>query len=120
MRKTAYDMRISDWSSDVCSSDLLLQETAGVGDDDGLGHAEAADPPRERLLDRRLDDRRSHDRHRDVAPVLEARALAERLRVGVGVEIGRAAWRDSVGRYVSISGVVGSLTDKITKQTPKT
>src|SRR3546814_4591412 len=22
--KTAYDMRISDWSSDVCSSDLLL------------------------------------------------------------------------------------------------
>src|SRR3546814_12132651 len=23
-QKTAYDMRISDWSSDVCSSDLLL------------------------------------------------------------------------------------------------
>src|SRR3546814_3055707 len=23
-RKTAYDMRISDWSSDVCSSDLIL------------------------------------------------------------------------------------------------
>src|SRR3546814_7981720 len=23
-RKTAYDMRISDWSSDVCSSDLAL------------------------------------------------------------------------------------------------
>src|SRR3546814_17839855 len=23
MQKTAYDMRISDWSSDVCSSDLL-------------------------------------------------------------------------------------------------
>src|SRR3546814_12012746 len=23
-RKTAYEMRISDWSSDVCSSDLLL------------------------------------------------------------------------------------------------
>src|SRR3546814_6091374 len=27
-QKTAYEMRISDWSSDVCSSDLLL-ETAG-------------------------------------------------------------------------------------------
>src|SRR3546814_9738909 len=25
-QKTAYEMRISDWSSDVCSSDLLLQE----------------------------------------------------------------------------------------------
>src|SRR3546814_5877554 len=24
-QKTAYDMRISDWSSDVCSSDLLLR-----------------------------------------------------------------------------------------------
>src|SRR3546814_6318155 len=25
-QKTAYEMRISDWSSDVCSSDLLLAE----------------------------------------------------------------------------------------------
>src|SRR3546814_10007724 len=24
-QKTAYEMRISDWSSDVCSSDLLIQ-----------------------------------------------------------------------------------------------
>src|SRR3546814_7520448 len=27
-QKTAYDMRISDWSSDVCSSDLLIAERA--------------------------------------------------------------------------------------------
>src|SRR3546814_6142643 len=27
-QKTAYDMRISDWSSDVCSSDLLLEVPA--------------------------------------------------------------------------------------------
>src|SRR3546814_2779413 len=26
-QKTAYEMRISDWSSDVCSSDLLLTTT---------------------------------------------------------------------------------------------
>src|SRR3546814_5468235 len=26
-QKTAYEMRISDWSSDVCSSDLKLSET---------------------------------------------------------------------------------------------
>src|SRR3546814_7873136 len=25
-QKTAYDMRISDWSSDVCSSDLLVSD----------------------------------------------------------------------------------------------
>src|SRR3546814_8465787 len=34
-RKTAYEMRISDWGSDVCSSDLLPPET--------LAKAKAAD-----------------------------------------------------------------------------
>src|SRR3546814_4959823 len=34
-QKTAYDMRISDWSSDVCSSDL-----AGADVDDGVGGVE--------------------------------------------------------------------------------
>src|SRR3546814_8462952 len=29
-QKTAYEMRISDWSSDVCSSDLLLLAALGV------------------------------------------------------------------------------------------
>src|SRR3546814_5902936 len=29
-QKTAYEMRISDWSSDVCSSDLLIQHTVPV------------------------------------------------------------------------------------------
>src|SRR3546814_12167345 len=39
-QKTAYEMRISDWSSDVCSSDLA---PAGfVGD----GHGSAPDPRR--------------------------------------------------------------------------
>src|SRR3546814_4612261 len=28
-QKTAYEMRISDWSSDVCSSDLILR--SGIG-----------------------------------------------------------------------------------------
>src|SRR3546814_5316798 len=28
-QKTAYDMRISDWSSDVCSSDLLMPGISG-------------------------------------------------------------------------------------------
>src|SRR3546814_3109151 len=27
-QKTAYEMRISDWSSDVCSSDLVIEEFA--------------------------------------------------------------------------------------------
>src|SRR3546814_966266 len=29
-QKTAYEMRISDWSSDVCSSDLLLPRWRGA------------------------------------------------------------------------------------------
>src|SRR3546814_5439154 len=39
--KTAYEMRISDWSSDVCSSDLIHQQAGRAG-------AEAA-------LDQRID-----------------------------------------------------------------
>src|SRR3546814_1291184 len=31
-QKTAYEMRISDWSSDVCSSDLVLRRIAEDGE----------------------------------------------------------------------------------------
>src|SRR3546814_20827943 len=31
-QKTAYEMRISDWSSDVCSSDLIAAAPAGTPD----------------------------------------------------------------------------------------
>ena len=62
------------------------EQSAGVGDDHGLGHAEAADPARLRLGERRLDDRGSHDRDGHVALHVGQRLLAERLgeRVGVG------------------------------------
>src|SRR3546814_5304929 len=42
-QKTAYDMRISDWSSDVCSSDLLDHAVADV---DALRKAVAAEDQR--------------------------------------------------------------------------
>src|SRR3546814_5465283 len=29
-QKTAYEMRISDWSSDVCSSDLVQEKNGGI------------------------------------------------------------------------------------------
>src|SRR3546814_8814991 len=32
-QKTAYEMRISDWSSDVCSSDLFVQYTAQAAEE---------------------------------------------------------------------------------------
>src|SRR3546814_16891759 len=34
-QKTAYEMRISDWSSDVCSSDLIARLAAASPQDDG-------------------------------------------------------------------------------------
>src|SRR3546814_2510674 len=34
-QKTAYEMRISDWSSDVCSSDLVVAAGAHAADGDG-------------------------------------------------------------------------------------
>src|SRR3546814_2657388 len=40
-QKTAYEMRISDWSSDVCSSDLFLDAFAAAGADIITVHPEA-------------------------------------------------------------------------------
>src|SRR3546814_7221544 len=42
-QKTAYEMRISDWSSDVCSSDLLLAD-GGLATTEA-GHGEQWDRP---------------------------------------------------------------------------
>src|SRR3546814_3754046 len=67
-QKTAYEMRISDWSSDVCSSDLLR---GGVG-------GELAQRQRDRL-----GPRRPHYRHL-LVPAIDAERLArsEERRVG--------------------------------------
>src|SRR3546814_19081896 len=42
MPKTAYEMRISDWSSDVCSSDLSSFSSAVVADEKSLVKVDAA------------------------------------------------------------------------------
>src|SRR3546814_1158309 len=49
-QKTAYEMRISDWSSDVCSSDLWRELAARNRTDD-------PDPVGERCRSERLEDR---------------------------------------------------------------
>src|SRR3546814_6047995 len=40
-QKTAYEMRISDWSSDVCSSDLHREGGRGIGEARRLDPVEA-------------------------------------------------------------------------------
>src|SRR3546814_10871061 len=46
-QKTAYEMRISDWSSDVCSSDLEVAVSTSEGDclDDSLGDWPVGEDP---------------------------------------------------------------------------
>src|SRR3546814_19389162 len=56
-QKTAYDMRISDWSSDVCSSDLTIATGSSIPDRRGgrsggpLDHSRARRPLRMRFFD---------------------------------------------------------------------
>src|SRR3546814_12593596 len=60
MRKTAYEMRISDWSSDVCSSDLTvsaLRRWADIADAIDDGPEPPPPPPTEARLSRSLDGR---------------------------------------------------------------
>src|SRR3546814_6901357 len=72
-QKTAYDMRISDWSSDVCSSDLLANAELERRVEERTADLSAAN---ERLMD----------------------TLAEHL--AGGPEIGRASCRERVCQYV--------------------
>src|SRR3546814_2428841 len=66
-QKTAYDMRISDWSSDVCSSDLnkaqRSEDLRSHPDEDeiaqtgaGLNPDQAERDPEERIGDRAIGD----------------------------------------------------------------
>src|SRR3546814_7725690 len=67
-QKTAYEMRISDWSSDVCSSDLDGAEHQ-EGAEDAEHEAKVADAVDDERLDRRgigaglfIPETRSEDR----------------------------------------------------------
>src|SRR3546814_10512309 len=98
-QKTAYEMRISDWSSDVCSSDLLTVSTIGIL----------------RLLGLR-DHRGSIITHEEVETVLaegtraglmepaEQAMIGEVLQLGDrpvrAAKIGRASCRERVCQYV--------------------
>src|SRR3546814_7054522 len=88
-QKTAYEMRISDWSSDVCSSDLsfLYERFEEICDimkaydvsfslGDGLRPGSAYDA-------------------NDEAQFAELKTLGELTQ-----EIGRASWRERVSQYV--------------------
>src|SRR3546814_1818637 len=60
-QKTAYEMRISDWSSDVCSSDLPATAMSTAPADDDADRA-AYTPPLGAVFSSPLDRNRSEER----------------------------------------------------------
>src|SRR3546814_2808801 len=80
-QKTAYEMRISDWSSDVCSSDLRIEETAGVDEH----HVGAGIVGRQAVA---------------VGTQFGQDAFAVDQRLGAAEQIGRASCRERVCQYV--------------------
>src|SRR3546814_6254700 len=59
-QKTAYEMRISDWSSDVCSSDLQHQLAQGIGWRDNSSNNKRTDDHVRANLAQLLDRNQSH------------------------------------------------------------
>src|SRR3546814_3088085 len=102
-QKTAYEMRISDWSSDVCSSDLSLD---AIFLDEGFG---TLDPEALDVVASAIEELGASGRM--VGIVSHVRELAE--RVPVRFEIGRASCREGVCQYGWISVVAVSLKKQI-------
>ena len=63
----------------------LLEQPTCVTDDDGLGHAEAADPARGWLGECGFDDGWAHDADGNIAAVLDQCSFSECLGIGVGI-----------------------------------
>src|SRR3546814_7895759 len=97
-QKTAYEMRISDWSSDVCSSDLLHHDLEAIGSY-GLIIAGVV-PRREGILTPAVggDDVGELARLQSLG-ALEHQML-EKVREPRFAEIGRASCRERVCQYV--------------------
>src|SRR3546814_5784707 len=96
-QKTAYEMRISDWSSDVCSSDLdgMRIRSSGNGEPGVNGG-----PPGDLYVEIHLKphgifQRDGEDLHCELTIPFTTAALGGELE-----EIGRASCRERVCQYV--------------------
>src|SRR3546814_10373142 len=96
-QKTAYEMRISDWSSDVCSSDLRSSQIVGLHRKDRFVRLIGRHLV-EQLVDPGVDDqdsgvRGTDETGRDHAPVesdqvvVEARRVEQPHRLGMIAEL---------------------------------
>src|SRR3546814_1545194 len=94
-QKTAYEWRISDWSSDVCSSDLIDVQAGERLPEAGQQFAPA----------RRLRGEIQHPSKNNPHPQRRARKPSASPDFGSPPEIGRASCRERVCQYVEISVV---------------
>src|SRR3546814_6143417 len=92
-QKTAYEMRISDWSSDVCSSDLKCEQS----EQNEAAFMRAGKQGARQKRERRKPVRGYEDAAR--ADMIRC-PRAEQERNGVTQEIGRAPCRERVWSYV--------------------
>src|SRR3546814_9522045 len=96
MQKTAYEMRISDWSSDVCSSDLDL--LLGVAGEEQQQLATLA--PSSGASRHLLPLRRRRAAFRGLADYVPVGVLARNhFSIVARSQIGRASCRERVGQY---------------------
>src|SRR3546814_11064815 len=107
-------MRISDWSSDVCSSDLLLEELrkgkAGVADGKALiCSLQGVRPPR--------DWKDEEDAKGTTAKLARFLHSEAENKAPIDMEIGRATCRERGGQYGEIPVVAVYLKKKTHKQT---
>src|SRR3546814_6072167 len=109
-QKTAYEMRISDWSADVCSSDLLDRQPVGTLDREPSGvdamSARLASGATNRgadfLLELRSEEipaRMQAGARAELEKLFRAQMAGEGVDVG-DLKIGRASWRERVCQYV--------------------
>src|SRR3546814_2477550 len=97
MQKTAYEMRISDWSSDVCSSDLAIERVTVTAENlsDFLGVRRFSFGMAEK-----------ENKVGQVTGLAWTEVGGDLLTIevadmpGKGVEIGRASGRERGGQYV--------------------
>src|SRR3546814_2224659 len=109
MQKTAYELRISDWSSDVCSSDLANQATGLVRKRLPNDALPAATATRE-LRDRRALAKAKFGDGQDVTRLSDdqrhhARTVGQRIAGVIGTAV------DTVCRRVVISGILAASKD---------
>src|SRR3546814_4552803 len=90
-QKTAYELRISDWSSDVCSSDLQRMQLDRLAFDQGR---------LERLDAQTMQGRRAIQQHRMLADHLFEDVPDLRPLLLDHLQIGRASCRERVCQYV--------------------